>query len=159
MATAMGTIEERDVVKCDACGLIQFVTAARSCRRCRTPYEEAPVCAESKDSYIPAPLYAPEFDYGYAVWLLRSARGYSQSELASRAGTVRTYISKVENSRVQMSLPIFQKMAKALDVDPRILVELAGVPRRVLRAVHNSQVASSPALVVPANHSYTEASL
>ena len=62
---------------------------------------------------------------------LRDARGWSQTELAERAGVTRATVSRIEGAKVaSLDLQVFEKLARALDVHPSALVDWAetGVP-------------------------------
>lgn len=65
------------------------------------------------------------------VRLLRRARGMSQEELADRASLDRTYISSIERRLRNISIQNIQRLAVALQVDPRELLDpgLEGDPR------------------------------
>jgi len=54
--------------------------------------------------------------FGNKVKKLRQAKGWSQEELARRAGLHRTYIGSIERSERNISLINIQKIAKALNV-------------------------------------------
>jgi len=58
-------------------------------------------------------------EIGNRVAIYRKLRNYTQEELASRAGTTRNYISKIEAPSAQkpFSLDILFSIADALDVD------------------------------------------
>ena len=57
------------------------------------------------------------------VRLVRLARGISQEELADRASLDRTYISSVERRLRNLSIQNVQRLAVALQVDPRELLD------------------------------------
>jgi transcriptional regulator with XRE-family HTH domain len=54
--------------------------------------------------------------FARAVRELRTERGWSQEELADRAGLHRTYVSGVERGLRNVSLDNIEKVATALDV-------------------------------------------
>lgn len=56
------------------------------------------------------------------VRLVRVARGLSQEELADRASLDRTYISSIERRLRNLSIQNIQRLALALDVDARDLL-------------------------------------
>ena len=56
------------------------------------------------------------------VRLVRVARGLSQEELAERASLDRTYISSIERRLRNLSIQNIQRLALALDIDPRDLL-------------------------------------
>jgi transcriptional regulator with XRE-family HTH domain len=119
MATMMASVEQRDVLRCDHCSLVQFRTSNAMCRRCHK-------CLEVE---LPEPEVAPlalvpsqsENDGGLqvaaAVRDLRHVRNLSQRQLASRMGVPRTYISKIENGKAMPTLNSLDRLAKALKVD------------------------------------------
>lgn len=54
---------------------------------------------------------------------LRDARGWTQVELAERAGVTRATVSRIEGGKVaSLDLEVFEKLANALDVHPAILI-------------------------------------
>jgi transcriptional regulator with XRE-family HTH domain len=53
---------------------------------------------------------------------LRKVRGFSQEELAHRAGLDRTYISSLERQRYAPTLDVLDKLASALSIDPALLI-------------------------------------
>ncbi len=53
---------------------------------------------------------------------LRNSAGYSQEELADRAGLHRTYISSIERGHRNLSLENIFRLAEALNCDPRDLL-------------------------------------
>ncbi len=58
---------------------------------------------------------------------LRDARGWTQLELADRAGVTRATVSRIEGGKVaSLDLEVFDKLAKALDVHPAVLIDRKG---------------------------------
>jgi ribosome-binding protein aMBF1 (putative translation factor) len=67
----------------------------------------------------------PEYQVARAVLGLRLQRGFSQAELAERAGTKQASVSRVERAETVPSLTLLKKLAAALDTR----VEIRLVPR------------------------------
>lgn len=61
--------------------------------------------------------------FGRAVRALREERGYSQEELAERAGLHRNYVGGVERGERNVGLENIVKLAQALSVPSKDLFE------------------------------------
>lgn len=61
--------------------------------------------------------------FGDRVKKLRKAKGWSQEELAKRAGLHRTYIGSIERSERNVSLINIERIAKALEVKIERLIK------------------------------------
>ena len=59
--------------------------------------------------------------FGSRLRQFREERGYSQEELAERAGLHRNYVGGVERGERNVALENIVKLAKALSVSPRDL--------------------------------------
>jgi transcriptional regulator with XRE-family HTH domain len=59
--------------------------------------------------------------FGKSVRALREERGYSQEELAERAGFHRNYVGGIERGERNVTLENIAKLAKALAVQTRDL--------------------------------------
>jgi transcriptional regulator with XRE-family HTH domain len=59
--------------------------------------------------------------FGTTLRRLRDERGYSQEELAERAGLHRNYVGGVERGERNVALENIVKLAKALSIPPRDL--------------------------------------
>ena len=111
--------EERAVLRCDHCKLVQFRTNLTSCRRCKKPLEaEKPAPAPAPIAVFPAPAAEREgIQVATAVRDLRHVRNLSQRQLAARMNVPRTYISKIENGKAMPTLSSLDRLARALEVD------------------------------------------
>ena len=54
---------------------------------------------------------------------LRAARGWSQADLAERSGVSRVHIARIETAKMEPTLGVIEKLAKALRVKPGELLE------------------------------------
>ena len=55
--------------------------------------------------------------FGNKIKDLRIQKGYSQEELANRAGIDRTYISDIEKGERNVSLKIIEKLAISFEIE------------------------------------------
>ena len=124
MATMMAPVEQREVVRCDHCSLVQFRTANALCRRCRKclEIEEPKPALPALELVTAAPSSAGSLQVPTAVRDLRHVRNLSQRQLAGRMNVPRTYISKIENGKAMPTLSSLDRLAKALQVDISVLL-------------------------------------
>jgi ribosome-binding protein aMBF1 (putative translation factor) len=125
-------MESQTVIRCKACDLNQFLTRSELCRRCRQPLLAKPVVVEEPRPVAALPPLPdrPAIDMGRAVWLLRSALGLSQRQMARKMGIARTYISKLEGNRCMPSTMQVSRLAGTLGVSEYCLVTLATLHQR-----------------------------
>lgn len=69
------------------------------------------------------PAHSPKLLFGKSIRTLREERGYSQEELAERAGLHRNYVGGIERGERNVGLENIVKLAKALSVKSRDLFE------------------------------------
>jgi transcriptional regulator with XRE-family HTH domain len=110
----------REVIRCEACKLVQFRTASDACRRCKKsllpePAKLQPTIALVSEAPTDAVEGGPQVSA--AVRDLRHVRNLSQRQLAARMGVPRTYISKIENGKAMPTLSSLDRLARALQVD------------------------------------------
>lgn len=114
----MAPVEQREVLRCDHCSLVQFRPSNALCRRCHKSLEvevPEPVLALK---IVPAqPAQEGGLQVATAVRDLRHVRNLSQRQLAARMNVPRTYISKIENGKAMPTLSSLDRLAKALQVD------------------------------------------
>jgi transcriptional regulator with XRE-family HTH domain len=118
----MAPVEQREVLRCDHCSLVQFRTATSMCRKCRKPLDvdEPETLAAPSLSLVPQANTAADdsgLQVATAVKNLRRVRNLSQRQLAGRMNVPRTYISKIENGKAMPTLSSLERLAKALQVD------------------------------------------
>lgn len=120
----MASVEQREVLRCDHCSLVQFRTASSLCRRCKKCLEvEEPTPAPAPLALVPpAPVADGVIQVSGAVRDLRHVRNLSQRQLAARMGVPRTYISKIENGKAMPTLSSLDRLARALQVDISVLL-------------------------------------
>src|SRR5215472_9167137 len=132
MATTLAPVENREVVRCDHCHLVQFRTVNNLCRKCRTSLDEdepQPILA------LPVPVVEPpstsrsEVRVAQAIRNLRIRGGLSQRQLALRMGVPRTYVSKIENEKATPTLSSLNRLAMALEVSVPDLLRACGPTR------------------------------
>ena len=101
----MASVEQREVLRCDHCSLVQFRTTNALCRRCHKCLEVELPAPEPALELVPAPSEQEGgIQVATAVRDLRHVRNLSQRQLAARMGVPRTYISKIENAKAMPTL-------------------------------------------------------
>ena len=82
--------------------------------------------------------------FGGRIRELRQKRGLTQRELADRAGVDVTYLSKIENDRLEHapSIKVIQDFARVLEVDELELMALANKVPPVLDAIARNRDAT-----------------
>lgn len=133
----MAPVEQREVLRCDNCKLVQFRAANSRCRRCQTSLEvEEPEPAPAPISIMPPqPAQEGGLQVATAVRDLRHVRNLSQRQLAARMNVPRTYISKIENGKAMPTLSSLDRLARALQVDISALLRDATTRHRDETAV------------------------
>ena len=120
----MAPVEQREVLRCDHCELVQFRRATAACARCKRSLEVAPpepALAPLQLVSAPAP-HDGQLQVATAVRDLRHVRHLSQRQRAARMTVPRTYISKIENGKAMPTLSSLQRLATALQVDISVLL-------------------------------------
>ncbi len=77
----------------------------------------------------------PKLDLARQVLDLRLKRGWTQQELAERAGTKQANISRLENARLNPSVDMLQKIANAFGVELAVMLIPTAGERPVYKAV------------------------
>lgn len=128
----MAPVEQREVLRCDHCSLVQFRTASAMCRRCRKCLEvDLPEPAPPILALVTSvPAAEGGLQVATAVRDLRHVRNLSQRQLAARMNVPRTYISKIENGKAMPTLSSLDRLARALQVDISALLRDATTRHR-----------------------------
>jgi len=119
MATTLAPVENREVVRCDHCHLVQFRTVNNLCRKCRTSLDEdepEPILVQAVQVVEPDHSSRSDVQVAQAIRNLRQRSGLSQRQLALRMGVPRTYVSKIENEKATPTLSSLSRLAEALTV-------------------------------------------
>jgi len=77
----------------------------------------------------------PKLDLARQVLDLRLKRGWTQQELAERAGTKQANISRLENARLNPSVDMLQRVANAFGVELAVTLIPVASQRRAYRTV------------------------
>ena len=129
MATTLAPVEDREVVRCDHCHLVQFRTVNNLCRKCRTSLDEdepEPMLAQPMPAMEAVSASRSEVQVAQAIRSLRQSHGLSQRQLAMRMGVPRTYVSKIENEKATPTLSSLSRLADALEVSVPDLLRACG---------------------------------
>ena len=115
MATSLAPVsgDDRDVVRCDRCLLVQFRSTNNNCRRCRRPLDDPGPLPAAPRQPAERTLTVSE-TVARSVRDLRLAAGLSQRDLALRLHGPRTYVSKIENEKALPTLSSLARLARAL---------------------------------------------
>ncbi len=118
---------DRDVVRCQVCGLVQYRTRTGNCRRClrllpppvefRIPPpapQELP--GDDRQLFENWPNRETVENIGQRIRQLRESRGMTQSQLQARSRVSRSYLSRIESGQMTPSLGTLEKIAEALGV-------------------------------------------
>lgn len=129
------TFMGREVRRCRHCHLNQFMTGNGMCRKCRhsmipepQPIPDVQPVATVNNGYgrpSCAPVNGAKIDVAFAVKLLRTANGLSQSQLARKLGCPRTWISKIETRAASPQVDSIIELAAALEATPYALITIA----------------------------------
>jgi transcriptional regulator with XRE-family HTH domain len=128
--------EEREVLACRHCRLVQFRTRTSLCRRCHKPLDGAVWNRTELDAAgVLSELLTNEVsdavkNLGVRVREIRKERGLTQRVLARRMNVPRTYISKVEMGRVVPSLCTLWRIAAGFEVSVTYLLSDESERRR-----------------------------
>jgi transcriptional regulator with XRE-family HTH domain len=118
---------EREVLRCQVCGLVQYRTRTDNCRRClrMLPPKVTFVIPTPSAQDLPGddrqlfenwPNRETVENIGQRIRQLRESRGMTQSQLQARSRVSRSYLSRIESGQMTPSLGTLEKIAEALGV-------------------------------------------
>lgn len=119
-ATQMSVQYCRDVVRCDDCTLVQFITRSGLCRKCHAPYVSSEPVPESAPAPAPIAALPAEQQLGAAeaarqlLRVIRLAHSYNQKQWGDALGVTRQYIHKSESCGVDPTLRIIERICSRL---------------------------------------------
>ncbi|MGH9776586.1 MAG: helix-turn-helix domain-containing protein [Candidatus Acidiferrales bacterium] len=119
--------EDREVIRCSVCGLVQYRTRTGNCRRCLRllPPKVTVVIPSPSPQDMPGddrqlfeswPNRETVENIGQRIRQLRESRGMTQSQLQARSRVSRSYLSRIESGQMTPSLGTLEKIAEALGV-------------------------------------------
>jgi len=118
---------DREVIRCQICGLVQYRTRTGNCRRCLRllPPKVTFVIPTPSPQDLPGddrqlfenwPNRDTVENIGQRIRQLRESRGMTQSQLQARSRVSRSYLSRIESGQMTPSLGTLEKIAEALGV-------------------------------------------
>jgi transcriptional regulator with XRE-family HTH domain len=118
---------DREVIRCKACGLVQYRTKNDICRRCvrmlppRVEFLIPPPVAQElpgddRQLFEKWPNRETVENIGQRIRQLRESRGMTQSQLQARSRVSRSYLSRIESGQMTPSLGTLEKISEALGV-------------------------------------------
>ena len=117
---------DREVIRCQVCGLVQYRTRTGNCRRCvrllppkvtfviPTPPQDLP--GDDRQLFESWPNRDTVENIGQRIRQLRESRSMTQSQLQARSRVSRSYLSRIESGQMTPSLGTLEKIAEALGV-------------------------------------------
>jgi transcriptional regulator with XRE-family HTH domain len=118
---------DREVLRCQVCGLVQYRTRTDNCRRCLrllppkvtfvipTPSPQD-LPGDDRQLFESWPNRETVENIGQRIRQLRESRGMTQSQLQARSRVSRSYLSRIESGQMTPSLGTLEKIAEALGV-------------------------------------------
>ena len=121
---------ERKRIRCMACNLVQFVNKTHTCVRCKQSFAGHDITPEPQQTMnaAPAPLKVMDLEFwlGFVFWNIRRKAHLTQRQAASKAGWLRSYVSKLEGagSSVLPQAKSFEHYCAALKVQPAYVLRM-----------------------------------
>jgi transcriptional regulator with XRE-family HTH domain len=118
---------DREVIRCKTCGLVQYRTRTNNCRRCLRllpppvehflpPPAAQELPGDDRQLFENWPNRDTVENIGIRIRQLRESRGMTQSQLQARSRVSRSYLSRIESGQMTPSLGTLEKIAEALGV-------------------------------------------
>src|SRR5258708_7672387 len=137
----MNSLEmDREVIRCKACGLVEYRTRTGNCRRCvrALPQRLEFLIPEAEpEAQAGAEPVTDKFanqktveNIGQRIRQLRESRGMTQSQLQSKSKVSRSYLSRIESGQMTPSLGTLEKISDHVNVTPANLRPI-GNPSRL----------------------------
>jgi transcriptional regulator with XRE-family HTH domain len=119
--------QDREVIRCKTCGLVQYRTRTGNCRRCLRmlppkveflipPPEPQELPGDDRQLFEKWPNRETVENIGQRIRQLRESRGMTQSQLQARSRVSRSYLSRIESGQMTPSLGTLEKISEALGV-------------------------------------------
>jgi transcriptional regulator with XRE-family HTH domain len=119
--------QDREVIRCKVCGLVQYRTRADNCRRCLRmlppkveflipPPAPQDLPGDDRQLFEKWPNRETVENIGQRIRQLRESRGMTQSQLQARSRVSRSYLSRIESGQMTPSLGTLEKISEALGV-------------------------------------------
>jgi transcriptional regulator with XRE-family HTH domain len=119
--------QEREVIRCKTCGLVQYRNRAGSCRRCLRllppkveflipPAAPQDLPGDDRQLFEKWPNRETVENIGQRIRQLRESRSMTQSQLQARSQVSRSYLSRIESGQMTPSLGTLEKISEALGV-------------------------------------------
>ena len=119
--------QDREVIRCKTCGLVQYRTRTGNCRRCLRllppkveflipPPAPQELPGDDRQLFEKWPNRETVENIGQRIRQLRESRGMTQSQLQARSRVSRSYLSRIESGQMTPSLGTLEKISEALGV-------------------------------------------
>ena len=119
--------QDREVIRCKVCGLVQYRTRAGNCRRCVRmlppqveflipPPVPQDLPGDDRQLFEKWPNRETVENIGQRIRQLRESRAMTQSQLQARSRVSRSYLSRIESGQMTPSLGTLEKISEALGV-------------------------------------------
>jgi transcriptional regulator with XRE-family HTH domain len=107
---------DREVIRCRACGLVQYRTRGGNCRRCRRllPPHARQLCEKWPNRVVVENI-------GQRIRQLRKSRGLTQTQLQTASCVSKASLSRIENGQIMPGLGTLEKISEGFGVRLNLL--------------------------------------